>query len=283
MRIVDRAEKDLLGEGPVWVAERERLFWVDIKAPALRWMDLRDGTCGSHAFAERIGWIIPRAGKPDFVIGLKSGFYLFDLETSTITPIGNPEPDRPHNRLNDAKVDTLGRIWAGSKDDRDEDASGALYRLDPDLTWTRHDDGYQITNGPTFSLDGRTLYHTDSSKRTIYSFNLSKEGILSGKRAFIQFEDEWGYPDGMTTDAEGCLWVAHWGGARISRFSPEGEWMRSISIPATNVTSMAFAGTELDRLFVTTAGEGLTDEAGAGGLFEVDAGVHGMPVPPFSG
>lgn len=283
VRRIPRAERDLLGEGPLWVAGRNCLFWVDILAPALRWMDLADGTCGSRPFDERIGWIVPRVDRRDFVVGLKSGFHLFDLDADTLTPIGDPEPDRPHNRLNDAKVDAAGRIWTGSKDDREEENSGALYRLDPDLRWSRHDDGYSVTNGPAFSLDGRTLYHTDSGARTIYAFDLTDDGGLANRRVFLRFADDWGFPDGMTTDAEGCLWVAHWGGGRISRFSPAGEHLRSIALPATNITSLAFAGPALDRLFVTSSAEGHEDEPEAGALFEVDAGVCGLPATAFAG
>ena len=279
---IERPERDLLGEGPVWVPERGRLFWVDILAPVLRWLDLDSGVCGSRVFDERIGWIIPRAGRRDFVIGLKSGFYLFDFDADTLVPVGDPEPDRPHNRLNDAKVDAAGRLWAGSKDDRNEQRSGALYRLNADLTWTRHDDGYAVTNGPAFSADGRILYHTDSGARTIFAFDLAPDGTLSGKRIFLRFEDGWGYPDGMTTDSEDCLWVAHWGGGRISRFSPDAKMLRSIPLPATNITSMTFAGAGLDRMFVTSSSEG-QDEPDAGALFELDPGVRGLPASAFAG
>ncbi|MFM6829057.1 MAG: SMP-30/gluconolactonase/LRE family protein [Novosphingobium sp.] len=282
-RPIPRETRDLLGEGPVWVPERNRLFWVDILAPALNWLDLASGEVGRRAFHERIGWIIPRAGRSDFVIGLKSGFHLFDLDAGEITPIGDPEPDRPDNRLNDAKVDHAGRIWAGTKDDTDAAATGALYRLDPDHRWSRHDDGYQVTNGPTFSPDGSTLYHTDSGARTIHAFDLAPDGTLANKRLFLRFEDAWGYPDGMTTDVEGCLWVAHWGAARISRFDPAGKLMHGMALPATNVTSMTFAGPDLDRMFVTSSADGLAHEPQAGALFEVDPGVRGLPTRAFAG
>lgn len=283
LHTIERGHRDLLGEGPVWVPERNRLFWVDILAPALNWLDLASGETGRRAFDERIGWIIPRVGRSDFVIGLKSGFHHFDFDTGALSSIGDPEPDRPDNRLNDAKVDHAGRIWAGSKDDTDTAASGALYRLDPDLTWSRHDDSYQVTNGPTFSPDGKTLYHTDSGARTIFAFDLAPDGTLSNKRPFLRFDDAWGYPDGMTTDAEGCLWVAHWEGARISRFDPEGRQMRAITLPATNITSMTFAGPDLDRMFVTSSADRRLDEPQAGCLFEVDPGVRGLPARAFAG
>ena len=140
-----------------------------------------------------------------------------------------------------------------------------------------------MANGPAFSLDGRTLYHTDSGVRTIYAFDLAADGSLAGKREFVRFREDWGFPDGMTTDAEGCLWVAHWAGARISRFDPAGALIRSIALPASNITSIAFAGPGLDRMFVTSSTIGREDEPEAGSLFELDPGVRGVPPRAFAG
>jgi len=283
IRIVARAARDRLGEGPIWVPERARLFWVDIEAPALNWLDLADGATGRRTFPEPLGWIIPRAGRRDFVVGLKSGFATYDLEADRLVPIGDPEPDYPDNRLNDAKVDFAGRIWAGSMHQAETAVSGSLHRLDPDLTWQRMDGEYGVANGPTFSLDGRVIYHSDSAARTVYAFDLAADGTLSGKRAFLRFPDDWGWPDGMTTDAEGCLWIAHWGGGRISRLDPEGRLMRVVPLPAPNITSCAFAGEGLDRLFVTSAARGAEDVPEAGALFELDVGVVGLPPRAFGG
>jgi sugar lactone lactonase YvrE len=282
-RVIDRTTRDLLGEGPLWSARRGALFWVDILAPALRSLDLGSGAVRSWVMPEKIGWAVESAGCDHFIVGLKSGFARLDIETSEIRHIGHPEPDRPHNRLNDAKVDRAGRIWAGTMDDREVAASGALYRLGPDLTWTRHDDGYGVTNGPTFSPDGATVYHTDSLDRTVFAFDLSAEDALINKRVFLRFDDSWGYPDGMCTDAEGGIWIAHWGGGRVSRFSPDGRLDRSIGLPASQITSCAFAGPNLDRLFVTSAAVGVHGEPMAGALFEVESGTHGIAPTLFAG
>ncbi|MCJ2011422.1 SMP-30/gluconolactonase/LRE family protein [Methylobacterium sp. J-076] len=282
-RIVPRPGRDLLGEGPVWVPERGWLFWVDIEAPGIRWLDLARGETGSRPFPEPVGWIIPRAGRRDFVVGLKSGFAAYDFEADRLTPIGDPEPEHPDNRLNDAKVDGAGRIWAGSKHCEGGIDSGALHRLDTDLTWRCLDRHYGVANGPTFSRDGRTLFHSDSDARTVYAFDLAEDGGLSGKRTFLRFPDAWGYPDGMTTDAEDCLWIAHWGGGRISRIDPEGRLVRAIALPAAHITSCAFAGPGLDRLFVTSSCRGREHEPAAGALFEVATGVTGLPLRAFGG
>jgi sugar lactone lactonase YvrE len=139
------------------------------------------------------------------------------------------------------------------------------------------------SNGPTFSPDGATLYHTDNARRVVYAFDLNENGALANKRVFVRFEDAWGYPDGMTTDSEGGVWIAHWDGARVSRFTPDGALDRSIALPVSRPTSCVFAGDELERMFVTSASIGREDEPLAGGLFEIDPGVRGAPAHMFAG
>ncbi len=141
------------------------------------------------------------------------------------------ETDKPGNRLNDAKVDPQGRVWFGSMHDAEKENSGGFYRLDPDFSVHQVDRGYICANGPTFSPDGAIVYHTDSNAREIYRFDVRPDGSLAGKRVFARFAEEEGYPDGMTTDREGCLWVAHWGGSRITRFRPDGTRDRVNSLP----------------------------------------------------
>jgi len=282
-RIVPRDTTDILGEGPVWIASRERLFWVDIIGQRLWALALADDRIESWAMPERIGWVVERSGTPDLLAGLKSGIVALSLDPVSIRPLHAPEPDRPDNRLNDAQVDAAGRLWFGSKDDHDQEASGAFYRLDPGGRPVRVDDGYRVTNGPAFSPDGTVLYHTDSGPRLVYRFAVAADGTLGPREIFLRFEAGWGSPDGMTTDAEGCLWIAHWGGGRVTRFDPAGRAMRSVALPATNITSCAFAGDDMDRLFVTSSSIDAGGSPFAGALFEVDAGVVGGPTYRFGG
>lgn len=276
-------DRDALGEGPIWSPSRNSVLWVDIFGQRVREFALDTRSIRNWPVPERIGWLIERENCDGFIAGFKTGFVQLRLEPFSVRRIGNPEPDRPLNRMNDAKTDAAGRIWCGSKDDTDQSASGALYRLDADFTWSRHDDGYRVANGPAFSPDGRTMYHTDTGLRTVYAFDIDRGGTLSHKRVFVQFAEKWGYPDGMATDADGGIWIAHWGGARISRFLPQGRLDRSIAIPAGNVTSIVFAGPNLDRMFVTSAAYGCENEPLAGALFEVEPGVRGHVVRPFAG
>ena len=168
-------------------------------------------------------------------------------------------------------------------DDREQAPTGCLYRLDAAGRCTRHDTGYVVSNGPTFSPEHDLLYHTDTTRRVIYRFALLADGTLGARETFVEFPDDWGSPDGMATDAEGGIWVAHWGGHRLSRFSPDGRLDRAIDLPVSQVTSCCFAGPTLERMFVTTASVGRGDEPLAGCLFEVEPGVRGAPTYPYAG
>ena len=278
-----------LGEGPLWSPREAALYWVDIKAPALHRYRPEDGDKTSWAMPEPLGWVIERANGEGLVAGFKDRGFAF-LTPGTMAPevIGQPEPDYPDNRFNDAKADAAGRIWAGTMDDNEREARGSLYRLDPDLDWHRVDKGYVVTNGPALSPDNAMLYHTDTFEGTIYAFDVSKSGKLKNKRSFVTIPEGDGYPDGMTCDAEGYLWVAHWGGWRITRFTPAGQVDRVIEMPVSQVTSVAFGGPDLDRLFIPSASIGLSPERLeeqplAGGLFELDPGVKGLRAGQFGG
>ena len=193
------------------------------------------------------------------------------------------------NRFNDGKVDVNGRYWAGSMDDGEKLETGSLYRLDGDLSLHKMDENYAITNGPAFSVDGRTLYHTDTAKRTIFAFDFSEDGAISNKRVFVQLEAEAeGYPDGMTVDADSCIWLAHFAGSRITRYSPEGKVLQVIPMPVPNITSCTFAGADLDTMYITTARHLLKEEDVrkyplSGSLFSCKPGVTGLPTPLFAG
>ena len=276
-----------LGEGPVWVAAEQALFWIDIKGLRLHRFDPATGQATDWPTPFRIGAIAPRVGG-GFVGASERGFILIDPAITRFDLIGDPEAHLPGNRFNDGKLDPAGRFWAGTMDDAEEQTSGALYRLDPDLRWSRQDDGYHVPNGPAFSPDGSLLYHTDSAARLIYQFDVQPDGSIAGKRELARFRQADGHPDGMTVDREGCLWIAFWDGWCVRRLSAAGEVIAVVSLPVQRPTSCAFGGAGLDRLFVTSATIGLDEPARAaqplaGGLFMVDAGVCGIVPPPFSG
>jgi D-xylonolactonase len=288
-RVIERPVRDQLGEGLLWSERENAIYWVDILAQSLHRLSLVDETTTTWPVPERIGWVIERQGQPGrFIAGLQSGFYELELGPSNARPqlrlIADPEPQLPNNRLNDAGVDHFGRIWAGTMDSGARIEAGSLYCLDTSFKVSRRDTGYMVTNGPVFSPDNQFLYHNDTPRGVVYRFTLTARGELRDKKEFLRFPREWGFPDGMTVDAEGGLWIAHWGGGRISRFDADGDLERLIRLPASQITNCVFAGEELDRLFVTSAANGVDEEPLAGVLFEVDAGgVRGVPPRYFGG
>ncbi|CAN5247492.1 CBU_1789 family Dot/Icm type IV secretion system effector [soil metagenome] len=280
--IVRRDVRDTLGEGTLWSARDNAVYWVDILAPALNRLSLTDGQVSRWLMPEPLGWVVERIGG-GFIAGFQSGFAQLDLEPFAIRPIGDPEPHLPDNRMNDGKADAHGHIWCGTMDMIERQDTGSLYRLHPDGSWSRMDSGYGVPNGPAFSPDGAWLYHADTARRTIYRFARDATGAICARQPFIEFSPQDGHPDGMTVDAQNHLWVAHWGGGRISRFTPDGMLDRSIALPARQITNIVFAGAALDRMFVTSAATGLPPSDYDGALYEVECGATGLPANLFLG
>jgi len=269
-----------LGEGPVWVARDEALWFVDIAGRRVHRYQPR-GRIQSHWGApEKVSFILPlRSG--GFLAGLKSGLHRFDPRSGMFAHYSSSESHLPGNRLNDACVSPGGDLWFGSMHDAESDASGMLYRLERDSTATARDGGYIVTNGPAFSPDGRTFYHTDSYRRVIYSFAHDEAGALSNKRVFALIEEGAGYPDGTAVDAEGCLWIALWAGWAVRRYSPAGELLQTVRFPCANVTKIAFGGDDHCSAYATTAWRGLSlaereAQPHAGDLFAFSAAVPGL-------
>lgn len=283
-----------LGEGPIWDERSGLLYWLDIEAPAIHRCDGAGRARQSFPIPRRIGCIALRQGG-GLIAGLEDGLVMIDLPSSPaagtprITPILDPETDRPGNRFNDGKCDAAGRFWVGTMDQQHTASSGVLYRLDPDLTIHTMDEGYVVTNGQAFSPDDRTFYHNDSMAGLVYAFDCDPaSGSISNRREFLRLPEDHGLPDGMTVDAEGDLWLAHWGGWRVSRIDPGGGVRQVIALPVAQVTSCAFGGPDLDVLYITSARIGLSPEdlasqPLAGGLFAVEVDARGRPVDRFGG
>ncbi len=279
-RTIPRDRRDTLGEGLLWSARENAVYWTDILGQRVNRLRLADDRVDSWEMPGTIGWVIEREDQPGFIAGIDREIVALTLDPVTVEMLA--DPDRDGNRMNDAKADAAGRIWAGTMSMDGEGASGAFYRVDTDHVVTRVDDGYRIANGPAISADGRTLFHTDSGLRTVYRFAVEEDGTLGPREVFVRFEDGWGDPDGMTLDAEGGLWIACWGAGCVTRFTPEGKRDRVIELPASQITNCVFAGADLDRMFVTSAADGV-DEPFGGTLFEVDPGCRGAPTHRYRG
>lgn len=269
-----------LGEGPLWVPHTGCLWWVDILKAHLHCLDTETG---AHIQRELPTALTALGLHADggFVGTLWDRFVRLDEDMEIVQDWGVQEPDLPENRFNDGKVDAVGRFWAGTMHADLEHKSGSLYRMLDDVI-TRHDDGYQVTNGPTFSPDGKVLYHTSTMERVIFAFDMDARGDLSNKRIFARVPVEEGKPDGMTVDEQGDIWMGHYGGGRMTRFGPDGQVKDQVIMPVTNITSCTFGGANLDRMYVTTAADGV-DEAHGGGLFSFNPGVKGLPPAYYRG
>jgi sugar lactone lactonase YvrE len=280
-----------LGEGALWHAADASLYFVDIKGRELLAYTPADGTTRRWPMPQKAGWIVPRA-RGGWLAGLEGGIAalrLGDPPELDWTWLHRLHPEGSPMRLNDAAVDPAGRLWFGTMNNLDESRpDGVLYRLDPGGVPQAVDTGYGVTNGPTFGVGGRTLWHTDSVASTVYAFDLDPAGGLSNKRPWLRFGATDGFPDGMTTDAEGMVWIAHWDGGCVTRHDPSGRERIRIRLPAPRVTKVAFGGVGLTDLYVTTARAGLDDAAlaaapAAGGLFVVRGAGRGIAPVAFAG
>lgn len=277
-----------LGEGPFWHPRENCLYWVDIEGKSLHVHDPEGEPDALYEAGCRVGAAVPRRSG-GLVLATEFGFEAFDPKTGTRTPIADPESDRPDHRFNDGKCDARGRFWAGTMC-LAKKPDAALYVLETDGSVRCVVEGVTTSNGLGWSLDRKTMYYIDTPTLQVAAFDYDETaGTLAGRRAVVAFPQGVGRPDGMTVDAEGMLWIAHWAGARISRWDPgTGEVLAMVSVPAGNVSSCAFGGPDLDRLYVTTArhkldAESLARHPHSGGLFVVEPGVCGLPADEYGG
>jgi xylono-1,5-lactonase len=271
----------VLGEGTSWDAYRGVIWWVDIRSTMLFAHEVATGA--NHRQA--LGFRLTSLGLCDDgnLIGCGDrGFVRLvvaqDLSVHVAEVLARAnEPEG--NRFNDGKVDPAGRFWAGTMDDAERAACGNLYRLQGrDVTCIRTDIG--VPNGPCFLADG-TMLLADTAAGVITAHELDAEGNPRAERVFAKFSSAQGYPDGMTVDAEGGVWVAFWDGGCVRRLGPDGRVEREVPLPVRRPTCPAFGGPGLDRLYVSSATIGLDAAALAqhpwsGGLLRLDVGVRGV-------
>ena len=215
------------------------------------------------------------------MVAVRDGFMTLDPATGELDMLAEVEQDDPATRMNDGACDRAGRFYAGTMGFNEEPGLGALYRLDPDLRVTTLVTGVGISNGIGWSPDDRLMYYIDSHTHRVDVFDYDPAtGAIEGRRQFAAVGQGEVVPDGLTVDAEGCVWVAVWGGHAVLRHDPAGQVVQTLEFPAARVSSCAFGGRGLDRLYVTTAA-GPGESAGA--LFTAEPGVTGQPSYPFRG
>jgi D-xylonolactonase len=277
-----------LGEGLHWDRRRNLLWFVDIYGPHVFWFNPNTQESGRRVLPESVGWVLSIENSDRVLVGLRSGIALLDAfdESAQIEWLDRRFPSDSDHRLNDAKADRRGRLWYGSVNASDESkAVGCLARHE--LRGERPvivDSGYKVTNGPAFVGDCTFMLHSDSLQRITYRYDIDVEtGLVANRTIWRRFAEDEGSPDGMIFDADGCVWIAHWGVGKLCRYDIRGNRVLTIQMPVTNVTNVCFGGREMTRMFVTSASLGLDDakknsEGSAGALFEVSGvGVCGLP------
>jgi sugar lactone lactonase YvrE len=251
----------LLGEGPLWHAERNSCFWVDIERGLLFEYQLTSKETKTWKFEGRLTMVCLSTANC-VVLGLNAGIARFDLKSGKLEWLLDIESEIKENRCNDAKCDSSGRLWIGTMDMKFKPGASSLYCIDKNLSIEKKLSNLTISNGMAWTADNKRMYFIDSPTQTVqsYSFDPLNGDILFEKNA-VHIPEEMGTPDGMCIDQEGMLWVAHWGGYGVYRWNPlNGELLEKIEIPVPHVTSCAFAGETLDHLIITTARGDLNDD-----------------------
>jgi sugar lactone lactonase YvrE len=281
-----------LGEGPIWLAP-DRLTFVDILENALLVASAAHGAVRverRYDVGRHLGAALPLA-TPDegWILAAASGFAHLAPD-GTVRVLAEAESGRRGVvRMNDAKCDPVGRLWAGSMAYDERPEAGSLFRVDLDGTLTRVLRGRQVSNGIDWSPDGRTMYYSDSGHRVVYqgAYDVDR-GELGELRPLLEPAPELGAPDGLTVDAEGMLWVAFWGGGAVRRYDTSGRLLAEVRTGAPQTTSCCLGGADGRTLFITSAATGLSAEELAGSplsgrLFAVEVDVPGPPASPFRG
>ncbi len=274
-------EACLCGEGPIWHAEEQRLYWQDSSTGRLFRFDPAAHKHEQVLKTDYIGATTVQADGSLLVFGRGCGVWRF--HEGQLTTVREPMPGE--SRFNDVAADPMGRVFAGSMPIDDPDAPGKhnrlgrLYLFDTDLTCRVVEENLGCANGIGFSLDRKTMYYVDSPAYQIYAYGYDiNSGDISARRTLAPVDAPL-IPDGLTVDENGCVWLACWEGGCVKQYAPDGALMQTINLPTPLTTSVMFGGKDLDELYVTSAGGSDKDSRGphAGALFRIRPGVRGRP------
>lgn len=273
----------LLGEGPAWDAVTQTLYWVDILQKRVY-----AGAKPVLLLDDLAGCVAPRASG-GLILASGNSFLTTENGSKGVTVLAGLRTEPAGTRFNDGKCDPQGRFLAGTVDKKEKLSNGSLYILVSGGRPRKLLKGLRISNGIAWSPKGTIMYFIDTPTREVraYDYDLD-DGVISNPRVILRFADTFGLPDGMTTDTDGNLWVAHWGGGRVSQWKANGTLLGQFGLPAPNVTSCVFGGEKMDELFITTARTGLDLSTLrkfplSGGVFRMPTNVTGMPTYAFAG
>lgn len=282
------APVSVLGEGPLWDAATGSICWVDILSGTIHTYQPGDNKYSRLKYDEMLG-SIALSTTGGFVAAFKSGIKLVDRNNGSVAAICHPEEQLPDNRYNDGKCDPAGRFWVGSMSLTEEPCAGSLYRIDTNGQYAVQISGVSISNGMAWSPDQTVFYFIDTPSFRVLAFDYDQAtGQISNRRVALCIPESEGFPDGMSIDTEGMLWIAHWDGWQVARWDPfTGKKIMQIRLPAARITSCTFGGDQLQDLYITSAKTGLNEEQQkeqplAGSLFVIPGcGFQGMPAHAF--
>lgn len=278
----------IIGESPTWSAAENALYWIDVKKPALHRYHPHNGNCRTWPVSSDIGAFALLDGNAA-LLALRYGLHRLDLTIGTLTRLAPPPFDSTLFRFNEGQCDSSGRFWVGVMFDPVEGSPppqrASLYSFTLRGGLRQEHDAAELHNGMALSADGRRFFLTHSYSGLIYTFDFNPDvGQLGSRELFAQVPAAVGLPDGAAIDAEGGYWCAVHGGGRLRRYKPDGQLDREIMLPVSQPTMCAFAGDDLDVLYVTSAADGLDAEQMraqplAGALLRLRPGVRGISRP----
>lgn len=277
-----------LGEGPCW--HNNKLYWIDIIEGKVHIHDPSDESNQVFEVGEMIGTIAPRKSG-GMILSLPDSFAFFDDKTGEVDKFCPIEDHLPDNRFNDGKCSPEGRFWCGSMEHVEQVPKGKLYVLHEDHSFQVKREGVMVSNGMAWTEDGRTMYYTDSGTKRVDAYDYDPEnGNISNMRTVIQLDEEGGFPDGLTIDKDGMIWLAQWGAWCVGQYDPSsGKLLQKIDVPAAHTSACTFGGENMDTLYITTARSRISEEElrgrqeKAGSLFSIKTDTCGLPAYSFSG
>ena len=274
-----------LGEGPIWDVQTNTLHWVDIIKGIMWKHDFENKQTSHRDFGQSVGMCAVAQGGGMLAALAKSIVLIRDGQEQALAD--NAEPTFPQNRFNDGKCDAAGRLLVGTMHRQGKPGLGALYSLEKNKGIKKLLGDVSISNGLGWSPDNRYLYYADTPSGVLWRFHYDLDtGELSDRRPLIDYTNEEGQFDGLCVDAEGCIWVAHWGGYQVSQWDPQtGKKLQSIRLPVPYVTSCCLGGSDMRTLFITTANNEdekvRRDYPLAGAIFACQVDVPGLPANKF--
>lgn len=279
-----------LGEGAFWNHKNDELLFIDIEGEKLHSFSPKTKELQTFEMEARIGTVVPTQNPNNLIVALDNGIFEFDKTKNTKTKISDPEPNRPKMRMNDGKCDPAGRFWVGSMHLDQIEGTASLYKIEPNGNHQKMIPNVTISNGIIWSDDEKKMYYIDTPTGKVKEFDYEKTtGKITFVKDAVDVPVSLGYPDGMTIDEEGMLWIALWNGNSVSRWNPKtGELLSKIELPAHNISSCAFGGDDLGTLYVTSARVDMTEEElaakpNSGAVFAFRPGVKGVKANFFGG